>query len=359
MRLLPLLRTAHAWAGAVLSILIAVLGLSGSLLVFKHDYLRIVFPDARESISLEPANLGPVLNRIEREHAAEGLRYVMVGGPDFGLHKAVFTDGSGAYLDARGEIVDRWQKNGRPEEWLFDLHHYLLAGDTGKLVAGVAGGAAVLMALTGLIIVWPSLRMFRARAWPKTARRRDLLAQHRDLGVMFAVPIVLLCFTGFAMVYSGPVKGTLDLLTGSAPADKPGKLEAGTGPADWEAALSAARTAFPAAVPRLASQPAAPGAPVSLRLRQPQEWHQNGRTYLLMDPATGTPLRLTDGLSANRTDSVFNVLYPLHSSGIGGHLYDVLSSLTGLALTALGLVGTWTFLTRPKRRRKTASAAPV
>ena len=49
--------------------------------------------------------------------------------------------------------------------------------------------------------------------------------------------------------------------------------------------------------------------------------------------------------------------YPLHSAGLGGRLYDVFTAFTGLALTLLGLVGTWTFLKRPPRRRKLALPA--
>lgn len=314
--------------------------------------MRAVFPDARTNISLEPAELGPVLNLVDAEYAGEGLRYVMLGDADFGLHKAVFADGGGAYINAAGETVDRWSRNGRPEEWLFDLHHYLLAGNAGKLIAGIAGGATVLMAITGLVIVWPSLRMFRWRVWPKSEKRRDLLANHRDTGVIFAVPIIVIAFTGFAMVYSGPVRSSLNFLTASRPAPPPEKLQAGEGAPDWQAALQIARDAFPDAAPRLASQPAGPGAPASLRLRQPQEWHQNGRTYVLMDPATSTPLRLTDGLGASRADGAFNALYPLHSAGIGGRAYDMLSFLTGLAMTGLGLAGTWSFVRQPPRPRR-------
>ncbi|PKP80030.1 MAG: peptidase [Alphaproteobacteria bacterium HGW-Alphaproteobacteria-18] len=346
------LRTAHAWAGAVLSLLIAVLGLSGALLVFRKDYLRAVFPQAREPISLAPESLGPVIDRIEAAYGPQGLQYVSLGDPDFGLHKAVLRDGGGAYLDAGGETVARWTKNGRPEEWLFDLHHYLLAGNTGKLIAGAAGGAAILLAITGLIIVWPTLRMFAWRIWPKSALRRDLLAQHRDLGVIFALPILLIVFTGFSMVYSGPVRAVLKAVTftpAEAPSERPA---AGPGTTDWTATLTAAQTAFPGAVPRLASPPRAEGAPASLRLRQPGEWHQNGRTYVMMDPATNRPLATEDGRALPRADRVFNALYPLHSAGIGGRLYDLLSFLTGLALAVLGLAGTWTFLRKPKRKRK-------
>ncbi|MBI1399305.1 PepSY-associated TM helix domain-containing protein [Hyphomonas sp.] len=351
------LRTAHAWSGAVLSLLIAILGVSGTLLVFKEDYLRLVFPESRQAVSLAAEDLGPVLNRIEAAYGGDGLRYVALGDTQFGLHKAVMQDDSAAYIDGDGNTVARWARNGRVEDWLFDLHHHLLAGEVGEVVGGVAGGAAVLMSITGLIIVWPSLRMFRWRVWPRTGARRDLLAQHRDLGVIFAVPILLIAFTGFAMVFSEPVRATLHTLTASRPAPAPERLEAGAGPADWTTALKAAETAFPEAAPRLVSLPAKPGAPASLRLRNPEEWHPNGRTYVLLDPATSLPLATRDGRAMNRADRLYNSFYPLHSAGLGGRLYDVFTALTGLALTLLGLVGTWTFLKRPPRRRKAVPPA--
>ena len=357
MRPIPALRTAHAWSGAVVSLLIAVLGLSGTLLVFKDDYLRLVFPQARQSVSLAAEDLGPVLNRIEAQYGEDGLRYVALGDAQFGLHKAVFLDGGAAYIDGKGDTVARSAKNERPEDWLFDLHHHLLAGDTGELVAGGAAGAAVLMSITGLIIVWPSLRMFRGRIWPQTGARRDLLAQHRDLGVLFALPVILIAFTGFAMVYSGPVRAALNAITASSPEPEPARLKAGMGRTDWTAALAAAEAAFPQAMPRLASPPAKPGLPASLRLRNPEEWHQNGRTSVLVDPATSLPLAARDGRALNRSNRVFNAFYPLHSVGLGGRAYDVLAGLAGLVLATLGLVGTWAFLKRPSGRRKRLSPA--
>lgn len=359
MRLMLLLRTAHAWAGAVLCLLIAVLGASGSLLVFKKDYLRLVFPEARVGVSLAPETLGPVLNRIEAEYGPEGLQYISIGDPGLGLHKAVFKEGGGAYVDAQGNTVAHWGKNGRIEDWLFDLHHYLLAGETGKLVSGVVGAAAILLCVTGLIIVWPSLRMFAWRVWPKSGLRRDMLAHHRDLGVIFALPIILIVFTGFSMVFSVPVRAALNTVTASKPIAAAERAPAGEGVTDWTRALQAAEATFPGAVPRLASPPRGETAPASLRLRQAGEWHQNGRTYVYIDPATNTLLGTNDGHGMSRGDRAFNALYPLHSAGVGGRLYDLLAFLTGASLTSLGLLGTWTFLRKPRRKRKKTTPAPA
>ena len=45
--MMGVLRTVHAWAGAILSLLLLVLGLTGTLLVFEDDWLRLTVPEAR------------------------------------------------------------------------------------------------------------------------------------------------------------------------------------------------------------------------------------------------------------------------------------------------------------------------
>jgi uncharacterized iron-regulated membrane protein len=349
--MMRVLRTAHAWAGAVLSALLCVLGASGALLVLKNDYVRLVTPEAREAVSLAPENLGPVLDAVEARFASEGLRYVAVASENFGLHKAVFNDGGAAYVTSEGEVIARWAKNGRFEDWLFDLHHYLLIGDAGKTVAGIAGVAALVLVVTGIVIVWPSLRTFAWRVWPRSPARLDLVAQHRDLGIIFAAPIFVVVFCGAAMVFSAPVKSLLYAVTLSKPSPAIERPQAGEGDVDWTKALAAAYAAYPNSPPRIVSFAAKPGAPASLRLRQPAEWHQNGRTYVYIDPATSGVLAASNAQGLSRGDRVFNALYPIHSSGIGGRLYELIAFLTGLALAVLGAIGTWTFLVRQNRKR--------
>lgn len=308
---MQVLRTAHAWAGVVLSLLLAVLGLSGALLVFKKDYLRATFAEARAPVDCAPERMGAALEAIEARFAGDGLQYVMLADHELGLHKAVFADGGAAYLDQSGALLARWEKNGRVEDWLFDLHHYLLAGEMGKLVAGAAALAAIVLVLTGLVIVAPSLRMFAWRLAPRSAARRDLLANHRDLGVIFAAPILLLTLTGAALVFSEEAKGVLHAAARSAPSAPAPSPAVGAGDVDWRLALEEARAAFPDAAPRLASWPRSEAGPASLRLRQPIEWHPNGRTYVTIDPATSRAVATSDAQVLSRGDRIFTALYPL------------------------------------------------
>ena len=65
------------------------------------------------------------------------------------------------------------------------------------LVAGGAGLALALMILTGLIVWIPAWRATGWRVWPRSGARRELIGSHRNLGLIFAIPLVVFSLTGF------------------------------------------------------------------------------------------------------------------------------------------------------------------
>lgn len=345
-----LIRQIHAWAGVVLSLILAVLGLSGALLVFEDDWLRLALPEAQVAGPADPAALGDVAAALQQRYG-EAMGTVVFAGGDIGLHKAYLADGRFAYAGDGGRLAAEWRGEARPEAWLFDLHHHLLAGETGEMVAGVAGLAGALLVLTGLVVWLPAWRATGWRVWPASARRRDLVGSHRNLGLITALPVFLLCLTGVAIVFHGPTRALLEAAApGPAAPAPPGGL--GQGPVDWPRALAAAQAAFPEAEIRTASPPAGPGSPATVRLRQPAEWHPNGRTVAWIDPATARVAGTVDAQALGGGARLQNAVYPIHAASVGGALYDAVVALSGLALAALGLVGAWSFLRTPRRLRR-------
>lgn len=348
------LRTLHAWAGAVVSLFLMSMGLSGAFLVFEDDWVRLTVPAARQAASIQPQDLGAAAEAAEARYPGE-VRSVVFARPDFGVHRVRFQEKGGAYLAADGAPAADWRGDARAEAWIFELHHRLLSGEAGERVVGVVGLSLVVLALTGFVVWTPAWRSFAWRLWPKGTKRRDLLAAHRDLGLIFCAPLIFMGLTGSAMIFSETSRGLLTrLLPGPAPATA--RLEAGTGDVDWPRALAAAQAAFPDAELRIASWPAKPGAPVSVRLRQPGEWHPNGRTVVAIDPATNRVLRADDAQAWGRGQRLYNALYPMHSAAVGGRLYDAMIAACGLSLAALGGFGLWSFLIKPRRRRRPRGA---
>lgn len=338
------IRTLHAWAGTALAVLAVVFGLTGSVLVFEDDWIRATVPAAQAEVDLDPARLGAALNRLEL--AEPGLTSVVLPGGAVGVHRLYLADEGFGYADADGAVVDRWQGAARAETWIFDLHHELLAGHTGKLVAGSAGLALVLMILTGLIVWFPAWRASGWRVWPRSSARRELIGSHRNLGLVFALPLLVFSLTGAAIVFHG----TTQALLGGAP--KPPTPAVGSGDIDWARALASAQARFPQATLRMASWPAAPGKPATIRLRQQGEWHPNGRTTVTVDPATSQVVATSDAHALPTGIRAYNAFYPLHASSVGGWLYDGLTVLSGLAMAGLGGVGAWAFLARPRNRSR-------
>ena len=360
------LRWVHRWAGASVSLMLVILGLSGTLLVFKDDWLRASLPGASVPVTADPAMAADAALAAERAFGADAVRSVVLAHPGLGLHTVGLADGGGAYLAPGGAVVDRWTGTGRPEVWLFDLHHRLLSGQTGELVVGFTGLALVILALTGLAITLPLRPGLLLALWPASRARRDLLAAHRGLGLALAGPLIVFAASGAAMVFDQPARAVAGLLGGGQTAPPPPPALPATPGAvatDWREALTLAQALHPQARLRVLVWPGA-GRPVQIRLRGPDEWHPNGRTTVWLQPGPARVLASTAASALPRGERWYHALYPIHAAklgtGVGARLADLIWAAAGLGLAAGGLFGLWAFLIRPVRprhgHRRTASA---
>lgn len=354
-----IIRTIHAWAGAGLSLLLAVMGISGTLLVFKDDYLRASFPQARQVVPVNPATVAALTEQAETLYGADAIRSLRFPAPDFGLLRVRLNNGESTYLDRTGAELTRWDGHARPEEWIFELHHYLLMGETGEIVIGIAGLCLFGLVLSGLYAVWPARRSLGVHILPRSAKRRDLLSSHRNLGVFAALPLIVMALTGTGMIFPDAAKALM-LAGRTSPAAVETAIAAGSGETDWQSLFLAAQAEFPDAAIRGVTMASGNAGAVRIRLRQPGEWQPNGRTSISAAPASATILSIEDALSATPGVQGFNAFYPIHSGrlgeGYGARIYDLLLATIGLGLTMLGLVGAYAFLTKPRRRRQRATS---
>jgi uncharacterized iron-regulated membrane protein len=353
----PLLRTAHNWVGLALSLVLALLALSGSLLVFKTDWLRATQPGAAAAVVVDAATFGRDAEAAERVYGTERLKSVTFAGPEIGLHQVYLADGGGAYLEpGTGRVVSEWAKNERFVDWLFDLHHHLLLGKSGTTLAGWTGFAGLLLTVSGLYLWWPARRLFAPRLTPRSSARGHWVAVHRDMGALTAPVALLLLFSGWPMALPDVAKPAMTAVLGEME-PRPNPV-AGEGDVDWAAAVPAAQARFENAAPRMAVWPAS-GKPASVRLRQPAEWHANGRTQVWIDPADGAVLATWNAQAERRAGRVYNVLWPLHAAKVGGLMWKLLAFAGGLGLAALSLYGAESFRRRLARLRRTRAPRPA
>lgn len=346
----------HRWAGGFVGLILAVLGLSGALLVFKDDWIGL--PHADDPLVTDPARIGAATARLL--DGATGGESLIYAHDRLGLIQLRTGETSGAYADQSGAIVTRWASlSERPELWLFDLHHHLLAGDTGETIAGVAGLCALIFVVTGAILWWRTRRTFRLRPWPRRLTRPAIVRQHRDLGVVVAPLLLLSALTGTMMVFRPVADFALSPLGGPGTIEAaltPPKLAAGPLAADldWRAIVAQAHARFPDARIRILSLPKAPGDPIAVRMKRAAEWLPNGRSNVWFDPATGRLLASRDALAMAPAAQAFNMAYPIHSAKVGGLVWRIVVGLVGLSLALLGSLAVWSFWFRRPRRAKPA-----
>lgn len=356
--LIRVLDLIHRWAGGLVGLALAILGLSGALLVHKDAWLRATLPHAADarinSIPVTAASL-------DRLFSADVMpRAVVLASDGLGVHIVRFKGDGGAYADQTGDVVAQWVSPGdRPETWLFDLHHHLLAGETGEIIAGVLGLAGLAFVITGSILWWRTRRTFRLRALPARLSTAALRRHHRDLGIVAAPLLVMVMITGAMLIFKPVAALVLSPFSSRAameaafapPLEKGGAMARDT---DWQAMLMTARERFPDAEPRVVILPRKPGDLLSLRVRQPAEWLPNGRTTLWFDPADGRLVGVNDALAAPTGARMFNMAYPLHAAKVGGLAYRLVMTMVGLALFLLGSLAVGSFWTGQIGRRTLA-----
>lgn len=350
--MLAWVRRIHAVVGLALCLLLALIALTGASMVFE--------PQLRGRPGVAPAHPSPaalsvVMQTAEARFGADQVRSVVFASPIADRHEVRVKDGEGVWIDASGRKALDFGWVDRLFETLFAVHHQLLSGDTGEAVVGWVGVTGVLMALSGLALWWPARQSFKGVFIPRRGGRAGWLAAHRDLAVMVAPMVILTMITGAGMALPDLFRPAFQAAAPKAP-----RLAEGAAPArvDWAAGLKAAQARFPQADIRMAVAPGKPGQAASIRLRQPGEWHANGRTIVYLRPATGDIIGVYDAQAQGAGARAFNGFWPVHAARVGGVIWQVIVLFGGLSLAALSLFGGEAYR-RKLFRRKPRAASPA
>jgi uncharacterized iron-regulated membrane protein len=343
-RAIWLLRQVHAWTGAIVGIAMATITASGTLLLAEPQIRAWQMPEAVATAPPSPARLAEEAPAIIATYAPRQVATLRTPQESFGAWRVYFDDGGGAFVQS-GTLAElrRWDSPaGDGLALLYEIHAHALVGETGEQVVGALGLVLALFAMTGLL-VWAGqgARLPRQVVVPAGTRRPHLLAWHRDMGVVFSGLVALSGVTGFAMVFESDLVSALEGKT--APAAKPALTQVRPG---WTGAVEGLSMAMPGARLQLILLPASPADPVGFRLRQPVEWHPNGRTDHWIDLASGKVVGGRDISRASPIRQGLAAMFPLHA-GIAGQVWWTFAlAFAGLAATGLALGGLWTFWTK-------------
>ncbi|GAB3400071.1 PepSY-associated TM helix domain-containing protein [Massilia agilis] len=379
-------RLVHLWTGLIFGTILALQGLTGTLLSWRHELDRALNPGllhVAPPAGMQdgaPLRVSPATAQAAFDRLAADARY---GRPNMlmfperagdvfiawyrpapaptwtqGVTRQVMLDP--ATLAVTGER--NWGEPGLTRALLmptlFHLHRYLMAGEGGKVVVAIEGVALVLAALSGVIVWWPRMAAAAIRhaftvryggSWPRLS-----FQLHRTAG-FFVAPLFVL--SGFSGVQFNKPDWVAPVIRLAGPAAPAGKVLNRSAPAQPRvtpsAALERAQAQFPLARISRLTLPASAKQPYEIRVRQDGELRQgDGATRISVDAGDGSVLRVSDPLRATGAEGLVSTLFPLHTGeafGLAGRAFISFYGLMPLAFFVTGLV-VWMKFRRGKQK---------
>ena len=355
-------RSLHAWGGALLALLLLMSSVTGTLLLWKPEYLKLTIPAARADFDPTPETLAPLIERIEAQLDPNEIVQIQLPTRDFALAKVTMFDTHYAYVDTQGNIVDEWFLNERWEEWLYDLHHRLLLGNAGLTIIGFVGMTMLLLLIAGVVTFWPMRRGFRHGFRIRSTARPHLLTAHRNIGSVEALPFGLTLVTGIVLAFPTqveerflqPVRMSQDYSDAlSLGVDDVSGGDSG----DWLPAMRRALATFRAGEVRSVQVANDISNYRIIGVKQPEEWHPDGMSRVYVDEAGGWMDVRYDATALPLIERTYNTIYPLHTGKLGSFAYKLLLTVSGLLVALLSTLGLTSFLQGKLRGRGSPLAA--
>jgi uncharacterized iron-regulated membrane protein len=363
----------HRYLGLILGILIAIAGLTGSIMIALLDTQEFFITQSIESIIPQDQRL-PLEVLIDKAKVARADQgYTVVNSlqpyafPNHPQDSPATVSLSKAenledYIDVLINPYTGAVLGNMPPRTVYDfmlnLHYTLLAGDIGKVVMGITGLFGFILAATG-IALWPGWRKlstgFKIK-WNGHLKRRhfDL---HKVAGVFSGIFLSLALITGFIYNFPQFTYPLLYRMTFSAvPSEEfVSKPITGKAPITLSQALAAIDQAMTEGIFTQIEIPQKPEDVYRVRKKVPGDWYGNptwGRSFAHVDRYSGKVLSATNVTKASLGEKIANGMDIFHFGLFGGIAGRILYFCVGLTPTILTMTG---FIMWRHRRKPTPS----
>lgn len=338
----------HRWLALVTAAFIAVVAVSGGLLVLEGPIGRARQPHVTHAGS--PLSLDTLVQRA-RTKAGGGRATMMVLGdsPELAWSVVVASPslgrggGGGASVllnPYTGAILPN--PTGPDPVVAFMrkahlLHTQLVAGRTGNTIVAVVTFVALFLVLSGIVIWWREKlwRVNRSASWKRV--NFDL---HHSLGIFSAIVLLLITSTGLWVRYA-TVDDWMRKLNRSPTPPTPAQpaVDPGTPLLSLDSIAAVARAAVPGAAIMNIQLPPGPRLPGMVQLKYPEDHTPAGRSRVFIDKYRGTVLLTMSTRMAEAGQHMIDIKRALHTGDIYGLPTQILWMLCAFVLASQAVTG--------------------
>ncbi|MCS6945882.1 MAG: PepSY-associated TM helix domain-containing protein, partial [Sutterellaceae bacterium] len=227
----------HRWLGIGLGVWFALVGLTGSLLVYEDAIDAWLNPGLLTTSKRgDWLSLEAIVERAQSEHALGRIEKIRLPQADGEVYRLTIRAAPGRRvgserIEATFDPVDGALLGTRRVEALglsaphlmktvYEFHRNVLLGEPGSNIVGIAGFLLLASAVSGIVLAWPKRRAgWRRLVWinPRASATRICFDAHRSLGVLFAALLLLSTLTGATLVYLNYVRDLVGLFSRVTP----------------------------------------------------------------------------------------------------------------------------------------------
>jgi len=369
---------AHLWTGMVLGLYLIVIGVTGSLLVFKGELAALTYPKLLHSElqSTEPIDLAGFVANAKGTFPDFRLVSAFVPGI-YGETYFAYMEGSGGaelyvFGDKDCRVLGSLDVEKSWLNWVAELHFRLFAGQTGFIVNGIGAACLVGLCLTGMVLWWPGIRTWRRaltihfrKSW-----RRINFDLHSAVGFWTASLVFLWAISGVYFVWPKAFERVVNSFSSVRAAVEP-EYHIASGNQAPQASLPAilAEAACAAPETRLSGFYIPSDGKTAMTVYQARGDIRNfsEMDHVYFDPSDGRQLGIWHaGVNPTVGSKLVYWLGPLHFGVYWGLGVKIIWALLGLSLPALTVTGAVMYWNRSLsklwskwRSRKSALIAQV
>ena len=374
-RLQSVLRITHRWIGLTLGVILALIGVSGTSLLFQPQFFRWahgeMIPEnlpqqvgsieqwARNARAVVPELHGPIVMwPPHTDHNVSDAGMLIFDGPEPG---GIGNLGLKAVLvaPATGEVLGVVDVDRSPAYAPLFLHGSLLAGESGMIVVGIVAIGTLIMLPIGLYLWWPrQARQLTQKLSPLPLKRTFGYAArlHDWLGIWALVLLLVLAGTGLYMTQPSWVEPALNLLPAARHSEHSAATAPCSGAITLDAAIGKAQGQLPHAQLATVILEDDKGT-YELVFRPRGSESTTGETHVLADLTCGSVVIEESPDTRAPKDVVTSWLSSLHDGTVFGWTGRILITIAGLTPLILAWSGIRVWLRRRSRRPPSGSAS--
>jgi len=364
----------HLWIGLTAGLVLAMIGLTGSLLVFSEPMLKMELGRSHFAVDGPPVSSPSIDQWIANVRQSYGdigvIDYIL--GPGSSLSGEITvrmgaqtTGGKSIRVNVdpySGRALGRYVWEDTYTSYIYGLHGALTTSVSwrgfGRGVVAWIGLAMIVSMITGLYLWWPRNQNWRmAFAFKRGARgRRRLIDLHNIFAVYLYLPLFVLAFTGVYFVRSTWIDPVVSLVSEPRMPDPdalarksaPGSCPMKTTPGQ---AVAVAQARFPATKLGLLVIPRQPGEPYEVELMSPDSFRLGLASKVYVDRECPNILTVIDSKTAVAAEAFQAATRALHHDLMLGGFGQALVFVSGLILPVSFVTGLLLWFDKRAKRK--------